>query len=337
MTKKGFIKKIIKVFAITMIIMFFLLIVAPFIAIPFFVNRHVDYWGYSNANYPMKDIYQASDYGLIEDQMNLETEDGFNVWISEIYTERPKAVIIYLTGIIQPSVTYFYGHAKYMKENGYASILLEVRGHGNSDGNQICLGYEETNDVKTVVEYIKSEEKYNGVPIVLQGVSMGGTIAVNAFGQDEDIDVLIAMSVYSSFEEVSMDIADKYGVPKFIQVFEKPLIQTALKMVFGSNAVNHIKPIEQIHNTKGRPVMLIACSDDAEVPSVSTQRLKKANPEVQMWIRDSWEHFIVQNCDFVNVEQDKEYCSRILNFIEKQCGRLRTSQQYDKMIGFSGS
>ena len=37
-----------------------------------------------------------------------------------------------------------------------------------------------------------------GVPIVIQGVSMGGAIAINAFGQLEDIDGLIAASAYSN-------------------------------------------------------------------------------------------------------------------------------------------
>lgn len=52
-----------------------------------------------------------------------------------------------------------------MKEKGYASILLEVRGHGQSEGNQISLGYKETYDVDAVVKYIKSQEKYAGLVV----------------------------------------------------------------------------------------------------------------------------------------------------------------------------
>lgn len=154
--------------------MFLSMMVAPFIAMPILLNRHVDYKSYATEDYPLQDIYFASDYSTEEKQMYLTTQDGLNIWCSEIFVEKPKAVIIYLTGIIQHSITYFYGHAELMKENGYASILLEVRGHGQSDGNRICLGYEEVNDVRAVVDYIKSEEKYKNVPIVLHGVSMGG-------------------------------------------------------------------------------------------------------------------------------------------------------------------
>jgi pimeloyl-ACP methyl ester carboxylesterase len=290
-TKNSLLKRITRAAAIILIVCCVFMVAAPFAAIPILLNRHVGYKGYATENYPLQDIYFASDYSLDETQMYLETQDGLNVWCSEIYVEKPKAVVIYLTGIVQPSITYFYGHAAWMKEHGYAAILLEVRGHGQSDGNRICLGYEETNDVRAVVDYIKSKEKYKDVPIVLHGVSMGGAIAVNAFGQIDEIDALIAMSAYSSFEDVVMDLAEQYHIPGFVRTIEKPLVKLALKMVFGNDTVNEVKPIQQIKNAGKRPVLLVACTGDTGVPSVSTERLKKANPNVQTWIRDSWEHF----------------------------------------------
>lgn len=315
-TKKVVLRRITKAIAITVIVCILMLTIAPFIAIPLFVNRHVTYRGYATENYPMQDLYEASDFGLQETQRYLQTEDGLSVWTSEIGTEQPKAVIIYLSGIVQPSVTYFYGHAKFMKENGYASFLLEVRGHGNSDGNRICLGYEETRDVKAVVDYISSDPRYAGVPIVLHGVSMGGAIAVNAFGQINEIDGLIAMSAYSSFEDVITDQLDQYGIPKPLRAYLKSLISTSLRLVFGKESVNAIKPIVQIKNAKEKPVLLIASTGDTEVPFVNTQRLKEAHPNAEIWVRDSWEHFIVRDCDFKNMSQDKEYCDVILNFLE---------------------
>lgn len=307
---------IVKTIAIITVVFLVLLVMLPYVALPMFMNRHVNYRGYATFDFPLQDIYRADDYNLNEKQMYLKTEDGLNIWVSEIYSDRPKAVIIYLSGIVQPSVTYFYGHAKVMQENGYSSILLEVRGHGKSDGDRICLGYDEVNDVKAVVDYIKQEEKYKDVPIVVQGASMGGAIAVNAFGQIEDIDALIAMSAYSSFEDVVLDEMEGLGVPNFIRSIEKPLIVSSLQRVYGSNKVNHIKPVEQIKNANKRPVLLVACKGDTEVPAVSMHRLEKAYPGAEVWLRNSWEHFIVKDCDFKNVAEDKEYCSKVLDFLD---------------------
>ncbi|WP_246240829.1 alpha/beta hydrolase [Anaerocolumna sedimenticola] len=309
---------IIKTISIIAAVFLIILVLIPYVGLPAFVNRHVNYRGYATFNFPLQDVYQAEDYNLKENQMYLKTEDGLKIWVSEIYSDHPKAVIIYLSGIVQPSVTYFYGHGKFMQENGYSSILLEVRGHGKSDGNRICLGYDEVNDVKAVVDYIKSEEKYKDVPIVVQGASMGGAIGVNSFGQIKDIDALIAMSAYSSFEDVVLDELDGLGVPVFLRSIEKPLFSSSLKLIYGSNKVNHIKPVEQIKNANGRPVLLIANKGDTEVPAVSMYRLKKACPDAEVWLRNSWEHFIVKDCDFKNVAEDEEYCSKILGFLENK-------------------
>lgn len=311
--EKG-LKRFIKVIIILISIFLLILIILPFIALPLYLNRHVSYDGNTEKNV-LQDIYEASDYNLEEEQRYLETEDGYKIWISEITTEQPKAILIYTSGIMQPSVTYFYAHAKFMQEKGYASILLEVRGHGNSEGKQICLGYEEVKDVKAVVDYIKNKEAYADIPIILQGVSMGGSIAVNAFGQLDEIDGLIAMSAYSSFEDVLVNGMDRFGIPKIIQVVEKPLIRASLTLMYGSKAVNHMKPIEQIKNANGRPVLLIACTGDTEVPIKNMEKLSKAYPEAEVWIRDSWEHFIVKECDFKNMSKDQEYCDIILSFL----------------------
>lgn len=306
---------VMKSFIAAVIIAALLMLVVPPVIVYFATQNHVEYAGSIEKN-PMQGIYKPEDFSLDAKDMTLLTEDGFKIWISEVFVDNPKAVIIYLSGIQQPSVTYFYGHSKWMKNNGYASILLEVRGHGSSDGERVCLGYEEAQDVKAVVEYIKGQEKYQDAPIVFHGVSMGGAIAINSFGIIEEADGLIAMSAYSSFEDVVYDEVRNYNIPQFICNIEKLLIRGCLRLVFGGK-VDEIKPIRQIENIGDRPALIIACAGDTEVRPVNMQRLlNKAPASCESWLRDSWEHFIVQDCNFADMEQDEEYCRRILNFLE---------------------
>lgn len=317
--KIGFKKEKIRKLLVYSVISFtILMLLIPPIIVYYGTKHHVKYAG-SSQEHPLQDIYRPEDFGLEAQNMKLTTEDGLKVWVSEVFTPNPKAVVIYLSGIQQPSVTYFYGHSKWMKDNGYATILLEVRGHGNSDGDSICLGYDEVSDVKAVVDYIKGQEKYDSVPIILHGVSMGGAIAINSFGCIEEIDGLIAMSPYSSFEDVVCDQMNyTYKIPRFICTIEKYLLRASLQFVFGDK-VNEIKPIKQIENVGSRPALLIACTGDTEVPPINMQRLlDKAPKNCEGWLRDSWEHFIIRESDFINMEQDKEYCDRILTFIERK-------------------
>ncbi|MTI56275.1 alpha/beta hydrolase [Geosporobacter ferrireducens] len=312
-------KRVVKRICISIVcfIILFLLIVPSIIVFQATQNR-VDYKGYATADYPLQDIYTASDFNLEANEITLLTEDGYELWVSEVLTEQPKAVIIYLSGIRQPSVTYFYGHAKWMRNNGYAPFLLEVRGHGNSDGDRVCLGYEEVSDVMAVVDYIKGQEKYKKVPIVLHGVSMGGAIAINSFGQIKEIDGLIAMSAYSSFEDVVCDTMGNYNIPRFVREIEKYLVRLWLQFVFG-NKVNEITPIKQVENIGERPALFVASKLDTEVPPENMERLlNKAPDHSKSWLRnsDSSGHFIIKDKNFLDIEQDTEYCDRILTFLE---------------------
>ncbi len=62
----------------------------------------------------------------------------------------------------------------------------------------------------------------------------------------------------------------------------------------------------------------MASTGDTEVPPVSMNRLKDACPEAQLWLHDSSAHFIIKDCDFENVEDDEEYCTKILDFLSKE-------------------
>lgn len=290
-------------------------LLAPLFIIIGVTSGHVDYLGYTTEDYPLQGLYTPDDFGLISKDQFLTTQDGLNIWISEVTVDNPKGIVIFLSGIRQPSVTYFYGHSNWLQKNGYASVLLEVRGHGQSEGDRICLGYEETADVQAAVDYIQSQSVYDDVPIVVHGVSMGGAIAVNAFGQIPELDGLIAMSAYSNFSDVVSDTLRGYSVPGFLCSVEKALIELYMPLFF-ENAPE-ITPVRQVQNIGSRPAFFIACTGDQEVLCENTERLLSAAPGHDSWIKDSWEHFIINECDFANMEQDTEYCSRILRFLEK--------------------
>ena len=85
----------------------------------------------------------------------LTTADGLNVVAYEVAVEQPNAAVIFLSGIHNPSVTAFFGHARMLLDQGYASILLEMRAHGESEGEVIALGFEEYRDAQAVVDYSK--------------------------------------------------------------------------------------------------------------------------------------------------------------------------------------
>ncbi|ABX43601.1 conserved hypothetical protein [Lachnoclostridium phytofermentans ISDg] len=143
---------------------------------------------------------------------------------------------------------------------------------------------------------------------------MGGAVTINAFGQYNEINALIAMSAYTTFEDVVIDNLKYFKVPKFICTIEKPIFKLALEANFGVDKVNKMNPITQIQNSNNRPILLIASSKDTNVPADNTKKLYSVSKNADLWIRDSWEHFIVKDCILIKVADDKEYCDKILGF-----------------------
>ena len=93
----------------------------------------------------------------------------------------------------------------------------------------------------------------------------------------------------------------------------------ALDANFGVDKVNNMNPITQIQNSDNRPTLLIASSQDTSVPVDNARKLYSVSKNSDLWIRDSWEHFIVKDCILTEVADDNEYCNKVLEFLEKVC------------------
>lgn len=268
------------------------------------VNMHVNH----------SEIYTPEKYGLTANKLTLTTSDGLKIAASEVETPSPKAIVIFLSGIQNPSVTIFYGHSALLKDNGYASILCELRAHGESDGDMICAGYKEYLDVKAVVDYIKSQDKYKDTPIVIYGLSMGGTVAINSMGQIPEIDGLISMSAFSSWEDVFNDSMENMGVPKIVCTIEKPFVILATGFKYGFNNLQ-IVPKNEIKKLGNRPALLYHSKGDTQIPYVSFERImKNATGKIDTWVKEGDNHIPIES--FENPKEDKEYSNILINFLD---------------------
>jgi uncharacterized protein len=271
------------------------------------VNQHVAF----------AETWTAEEYDLNAERLVLTTEDGLNVVAYEVYIEDPHAVVIYLSGIHNPSVTAFFGHARMLHDRGYAAILLEMRAHGESEGDVIALGFEEYLDVQAVVDYIKNDGRYEDTPIVVHGLSMGGAVAINAVGQIPEIDGLISMSAYSSWADV---FVDNMGLPEPFASLQRPFVRLYTSLKYGVDN-RHLTPRDQIRNLGDRPAFVIHSREDSQVPFANFVRIVEEAPRhIETWVREGDLHFIVQEGLFLTPEQDTEYATQIIGFLGRHFG-----------------
>jgi len=261
------------------------------------------------------EIYEPELFRVNAEKISLKTADNLNLVAWNVEASKPKGTVIFVSGIYNPSVTYFFGHAKMMQDNGFSSLLIELRSHGESDGDKIGLGMLEYKDVEAGVNYIKSKKGYEDLPIIVFGVSMGGATAINSIGELSEIDGLISLSAYSSWTDVVCDNMVGIGIPKFISVLEKPFIWLYLGFDYGFDKLN-INPKNEIKKLNGRPALLMHSTTDSQVPYESFERLKNATKDnIETFIREGNYHFIVYDDYGSEPWNDTEYANKIIDFL----------------------
>lgn len=302
---KGKKKKII----ISIILGFVLVIIGFLITIPVLVinsmvNKHIDF----------NEVWKAEDFGIEANHFFVETDDGLKISAYKVDVEKPKAIIVCLSGIHNPSATIYFGHARFFKDHGYATVLFDMRAHGESDGDRICLGYKEYLDTKAIVKHIKDDPEYKNTSIIVFGLSMGGTTAINSAGEIPEIDGLISLSAYSSWEDVFYEYM-AYQSPVLLAKMVKPFVPL---VVFAKYKVNiwSIKPVREIKKLGNRPALLMHSLEDSEVPFSNFERIFSHSPShVETFIREGDIHSITE-C-FIDPGKDTEYAAIVLGFLDK--------------------
>ena len=285
--------------------------------IDYLVDKHVDY----------DVVYDARDFGLpAPDSLTLKTADGFSIFAYEVCPEQLKGVVICLSGIENPSVTAFYGHAAEFYKANVATIMPDLRGHGKSDGNRICLAYEEARDVKAVTDYIKSNAKYKDVPVIVLGVSMGGAVAIRSIGENKDIDGLIALSAFSSLEDFLQASREAF-LPMIPAEQLAGITRQVVKEKYGVDSpVN--SPLYALRGLNNRPVLMMHSRQDSQVPYSCFEKLateaSKYTIDLDTMTVEGDEHFICK--DFTKPSADKKYMRQVMRFIRK----LTSSHPYVK-------
>jgi hypothetical protein len=166
------------------------------------------------------------------------------------------------------SVAMFHGHvasksaiipeAEQLYKMGYSVLLVDFRGHGNSDGNYTTIGYKEGEEVQLAYEFLKTKTKKK---VILWGISMGAAAITSAFnsGYIKPDGVILEMPFGSMLEAVE-------GRVKMMELPPEPL---STMLTFWGGAENgfwafDLKPKEyakKIHC----PVLLQAGKLDSRV------------------------------------------------------------------------
>jgi pimeloyl-ACP methyl ester carboxylesterase len=114
---------------------------------------------------------------------------------------------------------------------GFALVLFDARGSGNADGAYVSLSARERIDVRTVLQWLRSERApINVGRVCLWGRSMGAATVLAVGRQDPSVAALVCDSTFASLEALCYELVDQIvgvGLPRF-------MVTAGIKMVASS-------------------------------------------------------------------------------------------------------
>ena len=239
--------------------------------------------------------------------IKLTTSDGISLvaW----YVAPPSdndGVIIYLHGV-ESSRDACLPEAKFLYTHHYGALLLDMRGHGDSDKSKATYGVKEIQDVHTAWNFLKSQSEINTEKILLFGKSLGASTALLAAADIPEIKGVIGLSPYSSFADV---IGDRAWLQFYLPPRPSADMIIFLASLFTRENLYKANPRSVIANIAPRPILLMHGKLDTTTPVINSKRLfLLSNNNIDLWLVENLGHGGFYS------EYPKEYERRILMFL----------------------
>ena len=199
---------------------------------------------------------------------NVDLPQRTNQW-----THQPRGVVVLLHG---------YGVAGFemlpwallLAQNGWRCVLVDLRGHGKSNGRQIYFGMQEVRDLQALLDQLR---KHGGdtFPVAVVGHSYGAVLALRWRMMDPRVDKVVAISPYADLSSAILNISAQYA-----RWMPKSLLKAGLRKL---PEHLHVTPEELNPSSwmelNRQAALFIAGTEDKIVPLGQVERLcQSGNP-----------------------------------------------------------
>lgn len=203
---------------------------------------------------------------------------------------------------------YMYPRVKVLHDNGYSILLPDNRGHGQSEGDYIAMGWDDRLDIIKWIEYLN--KTYDNPPILLFGISMGAAAVTITGGEKlpQNVYGIVSDCGYTSaVEEFKFQAKAAYNLPAFPFVYLTSLVTKLRAGYYFSDS----SPVEQVRKSS-IPFLFIHGETDTLVPPIMAEELYGASSS-----KDSCK-LIVQNAGHARSAKTnpKVYWNTVFKFID---------------------
>jgi alpha-beta hydrolase superfamily lysophospholipase len=192
---------------------------------------------------------------------------------------------------------------------GLALLMIDLRGHGESEGKRYTFGVHERRDVLGAVDFLV-EQGFAPGQIGVLGISLGGAAVIGAAVEEAAIGAIV---VESTFADINMLVQPKWKAESGLPLFFLPGVFLMWQLLIGFD-LRKVKPVEELAKISPRPILVLHSQADQDVDVAHALAIKNAIPEVDL--------VIFEDCSHAELFRDKpeDYLAALIPFLRKKWG-----------------
>jgi uncharacterized protein len=205
-------------------------------------------------------------------------------WLARGERMRAAAVVVHGLG---DSLESYTDVGSVLHRRGHTVLLLDLRGHGGSEGRLTTLGGREREDVRAAVRTLREGGLGEG-GFVLLGVSMGAVSVLRAAAVETDVRAVIAEAPYDTYRETVRHHARLYyGLPEWFPLMPAAIAVAEWRAGFDADDVDAVAAARSFRG----PLLLIVDGDDRRMPEAVVRRIYDAHSgPKRLWIAPGAPH-----------------------------------------------
>lgn len=236
------------------------------------------------------------------ESVEIPSQQGVTVhgWLAR---GKPGGGVLLLVHSMRSNRMEMLSRARFLKDQGYSVLFIDLQAHGETAGDHITFGLREAENVEAAVAFLRKTFPAERMGAI--GASLGAAAVVLA-QQNLKLDAVILESLHPTLEEaVDNRLKLHFGDQGSILL---PLMLWQLSFYLDVS-LDALSPITRINNLNA-PVLFISGTHDMHTTQPETERLyAAARFPKELWIVPGAQHFNMHSY------AGREYEQRVSDFL----------------------
>jgi fermentation-respiration switch protein FrsA (DUF1100 family) len=225
-------------------------------------------------------IRTPADVGLAFTDVELTTADGVTLAGWYVTSTNGAAVVVrHGAGSVRASTL---DHAAVLARHGFGVLLVDARGHGDSGGRAMDLGWYGELDTGAAVDFLVARPEVDPDRIAVLGLSMGGEEAIGAIGTDPRIAAVVAEGATGRTRTDKDWLSEEYGLAGHLQELLDRVTYTFVDLL--TSASPPIDLDDAVSRAVPAPILLLAAGEVEDEQLVADRLQRLAPDSVEVWV-----------------------------------------------------